>query len=105
MAKSFILLNVTTSNIQARVELYGTSTAQIADSGRSYLTFPSASAADNIISDVTLAASNQYSQATVNTTGFNGDSPQSSTIYVTVTNLDAVSAPITVTFTYVPMEQ
>lgn len=103
LAKSFQLLSITT-NFATRVELYGTANAQSLDVGRAIDTAPSAGVFQNIISDVALDTI-PYQWPYQNRIGANGDNPQKAVLYVTVTNIDTVATAITVTFSFVGLEQ
>jgi hypothetical protein len=102
LAKSFQLLQVT-ANSPCRVQLYGTALAQTLDSGRALDAAPNAGVFQNIISDIALDTI-PYQWPYQNRSGANGDSPQTTLIYITVTNLDVTSDAITVTIQYVPLE-
>lgn len=103
MAKSFQLLLVSAS-ATCRVELYGTALAQTLDLSRGLDSPPGAGTFENIISDAVLDTT-PFQLYFQNRIGANGDSPQASIIYVSITNIDAVSEPFTVTFQFVPLEQ
>ena len=102
VADSFQLLNIST-NSPARVQLYGTNTAQLGDSYRGLDVPTPAGTVQNIICDVVLDTS-PYQWSFQNRTGANADSPQTTTVYVTITNLDSTTDVITLTLTYVPIE-
>ena len=101
LAKAFILLSVTV-NAYARVELYGTSIAQMLDQSRAVGVAP-ANTIQGLLSDVVIQPPTT-TWAYVNTTGANQDSPQSSNIYMTVTNLSGAVTPVTVSVLFVPEE-
>jgi hypothetical protein len=63
---------------------------------------PGAGTAQNIICDVVLDTV-PYQWTFQNRTGANGESPQTTAIYVTVTNLNTTSSAVTVTLLYVPL--
>jgi hypothetical protein len=102
LAKSFQLLQVS-ANSPCRIQLYGTALAQNIDSSRGLDAPPSAGVFQNIISDVALDTS-PYQWPYQNRMGANGDSPQTSLIYISITNLDVASDAITVTINFVPLE-
>lgn len=102
ISRSFQLLQITASS-PARIELYGTATAQNTDLGRALDVPPGAGTFQNIISDVALDTPT-YQWPYQNRIGANGDSPQQPLLYITVTNLDVTSDAITVTLLYVPLE-
>jgi hypothetical protein len=102
MSKSFQLLMVTTS-AAARVQLYGTLFAQSSDLARSLDAAVPAETTQNIITDVALDTS-PFQWSWQDRVGANADTPQTSNIYLTVTNLGVAVVPITVTITYVPLE-
>lgn len=99
MAKAFQLLSIAI-NSPARIQLYGTSTAQTTDLGRGINSPVAAGIGQNIITDLVLDTI-PYSWGWQNRTGSNSDPVQSATIYITITNLDALSDAITVTVQYV----
>lgn len=101
LSKSFQLLSIAV-NSPARVELYGTSSAQGSDLARGLDVAPAAGTAQNIICDVVLDTV-PYQWTFQNRVGASGNSPQTSSIYVTVTNLDTTSDAITLTLVYVPL--
>lgn len=103
MSKSFQLLSLAASAAM-RFELYGTNSAQTADAGRGLDIPPAAGSTQNIICDVALDTA-PYQWAYQSRVGANGDSPQSATVYVTITNIGTVNAALTATLTYVPLER
>lgn len=102
LSKSFQLLTVTASGA-ARVQLYGTATAQSADVSRAVDVPPPAGTMQNIIADVVLDTA-PFAWAFQDRMGANNDTPQTSTAYITVTNLGSAATTITVTLVYVPLE-
>lgn len=98
LSKAFQLINITSSSV-CRVELYGTALAQSGDMGRQLDVPPPAGSTQNIITDVVLDTV-PLSWAFQDRGGSNGDTPQSNTIYISITNLDSTSDIITVTITY-----
>jgi hypothetical protein len=102
ISKSFQPLLIS-STVAARLELYGTATTQAGDAGRGLDVAPPAGTTQNIITDVALdTAPFQWSYQ--DQVGANADNPQVPLAYLTVTNLSAGSAAITVTLLYVPLE-
>jgi hypothetical protein len=103
MSPLFILYKVTVSS-PARVELYSTSGAQTLDRGRPATTPVSSGTENEVIGDFNLALSTESPWlCSPAPTGFNGDDPISSTIYLTVTNLNPSTSPITVSLSYLPL--
>jgi hypothetical protein len=103
MAPLFLLYKVTVSS-PARVELYSTSSAQNSDKGRLVSTPVSLGTENEIIGDFNLALSTESPWlCSPAPTGFNGDDPISSTIYLTVTNLNPSTVPIIVSLFYLPL--
>jgi hypothetical protein len=102
VTKSFQLLSIAVSS-PARVQFYGTASAQSADMGRGLDVPPPAGVMQNIIADVVLDTS-PLLWSFQNRMGANADQPQQSVMYVTITNLDAISDPVTLTLQYVPLE-
>lgn len=87
----------------ARIEIYGTSTAQSTDFSRPLDTPPPAGTAQNIVTDVALDTA-PFIWAFQNRVAANRDSPQVPQLYATVTNIGTGTQAITVTMTYVPLE-
>lgn len=101
LAKAFLMLSVTAS-AACRVELYGSSVAQVLDQGRSAGTTPP-NTIQGLISDVSIVTpANTWFY--VDTVGANQGSPQNSVVYVTITNTGAAVTAITAAFLYVSME-
>jgi hypothetical protein len=101
LSKAFELLSVTATSA-CRIQLYGTALAQSADAFRLLDVSPPAGTGQNIICDVVLDTS-PYLWSFQNREGANADNPVSSTVYITVTNLDTLSDIITLTFSYIPI--
>lgn len=102
VAKSFQLLSLSTSS-PARVQLYGTSLASIGDGYRGLDVPPPAGTVQNIVCDVVLDTT-PFRWFFQDRVGSNADSPQATTIYVRLTNLDTTSDLITMSLGFVPME-
>lgn len=104
IARSFVLLRVSVSS-SARVEFYSTASSQTNDISRSASTPITLGSPIDLIGDFYLFDSSELVwTCSPAPTGFNGDSPSSASIYVTVTNLNPTSAPITVSILYFPLE-
>lgn len=109
IAKAFTVLRVSV-NSAARVELYSTKAAQSVDgpraaSFRSVNNPPPAEIQNQVICDLYLDTIDKFSWVPAwSITGVNGDSPQTTSIYATVTNIGTGSNPIAVTIAYVPIE-
>lgn len=102
MAKGFQLLGISTS-APARVQLYGSAGAQSADAYRAVDTPPPAGTGQGIICDVVLDTA-PFQWAFQNRVGANNESPTTTSVYVTLTNLDTTSDNLTLTVVYVPLE-
>jgi hypothetical protein len=102
MAKSFQLLSIAATSL-ARIELYGTPSAQSGDLSRGLDASPAAGTAQNIICDIALDTT-PMQWSFQSRMGANADNPQSTKVYVSVTNLGSTSAAITVTLVYLPLE-
>jgi hypothetical protein len=101
MAKSFIVVQVTTSAF-ARVELYGTKIAQTLDLSRPVTQGPS-NTTSGLILDVALLTAKTWQ--VLDCVGSNDDNTaRSSTIYITVTNLSTGAGKITASLVFVPEE-
>jgi hypothetical protein len=102
MSKSFQLLSVT-ANGAARIRLYGTAAAQNADLARGLDVAVPAETTQGIITDVALDMA-PYRWAWQDRVGANADLPQTTTVYITITNLGSATAATSVTIMYVPIE-
>jgi hypothetical protein len=100
MAKGFLVINLAGSSF-CRVELYSSKTAQMLDIGRPVSQAP-ANTTSGLIMDVVLLTA--LSWQVLDCVGSNGDSPQSSTIYITVTNVSTAAQAFTVSLQFVPSE-
>lgn len=100
MAEAFTLLNVGVSQA-TRVRLYSTASAQALDVSRGQVP-PTAGTQHGVIADLWLDTPDKFSWLmSPAAQGGNGDAPETSTIYVTITNIDVVSHAITTTLLYV----
>lgn len=102
IAKGFQLLSVA-ANGACRIQLYGTAQAQAQDLGRALDEPPAAGTTQNIITDLALDTP-PYSWSFQNRIAANADSPQTSTVYVTISNIGLAAVAYTVTFQCVPLE-
>lgn len=102
MAKAFVVLSVSV-NTAARVRLYGTASSQTTDLARPITQGPGFGTEQSIIGDMVLDTAPVVWQA-VDMVGANGDSPQSTAVYITVDNLSVMSTDATVTIVYVPLQ-
>lgn len=100
MSKGFMVLHVAASSF-CRIELYGTKAAQTLDLSRPVTLAPS-NTTSGLILDVALLTS--LSWQVLDCVGANGDSPQSFTIYITVTNLSTAAQSFVVALQFVPQE-
>jgi hypothetical protein len=100
-SKAFQLMTVTTSSA-CRIQLYGTKQTQLNDASRGLDVPPSAGTTQGIICDLALDTS-PFTWQFQDRIGSNGDSPVSSTIYISVTNLDVIPDVVNITFEYVPI--
>jgi hypothetical protein len=102
IGRTFQLLTLS-SNIAARVQIYGTAFAQTADLSRALDQPPPAGTTQGIITDIALDTipMNWNFQ---NRVGANGDVPQNPIAYMTITNLSGAATVITVTLQYTPLE-
>jgi hypothetical protein len=102
MSKSFQLLMVTADN-PCRIEVYGTALAQTLDAGRGIDIATLPGTQQDVITDVVLDTL-PYRWSWQNRVGANADNPQSTTIYITVTNESAGNTAITISLVFVPLE-
>lgn len=102
MAKSFVVLQVAV-NSPVRLRLYSTSVAQISDLSRPSTQAPGLGTNQGIIGDIYLDTAPVVWQA-VNMVGANGDSPQSTTIYVTCDNIGLSSGVVNIGISFVPIQ-
>jgi hypothetical protein len=100
MAKGFQVQSVN-ANSFCRIELYGSKPSQTLDQSRPVAQAP-LNTTQGIILDVVLLSS--LSWQVLDCVGANQDSPQSSTIYVTITNLSTAAKAFTVSISYVQLE-
>ena len=100
MAKGFQLQSVN-ANSFCRIELYGSKNAQTLDQTRPVSQSP-ANTTQGIILDVVLLTSLNWK--ILDCVGANMDNPQTSTVYVTITNLSTASKAFTVSLSYVQLE-
>jgi len=100
MAKGFAVL-AASANSFCRVELYGTALAQALDLSRPVTQAPS-NTTQGLILD--LAFLGALSWQVLDCVGANGDSPQGSVIYVTITNLSTAARAFSVSIQFVPNE-
>ena len=103
--KSILLIKVDTGGKKARVRLYNTTANRTADTSpdRPNSTPPVPGTQHGVLCDLYLDTADKYTWwMSPPALGFNGDSPQVSTIYCAITNLDTSTQTITVTFTFVP---
>ena len=101
LSKVFQLLTIGTS-APARVRLYGTAAAQSGDLGRGLDVPLPAGNTQNVICDIALDTS-PLLWSFQDRVGSNNDTPVSSTIYITVTNLDITTDTIRTSIGYVPV--
>lgn len=103
MAKAFVVLSVAVS-AAARVRLYGTVSAQTTDLTRPITQGPGFGTEQGIIADWNLDTAPIVYAGDPNPVGANGDSPQSSSIYLTVDNIGLASTTIAISVVYVPIQ-
>jgi hypothetical protein len=100
MATVFALLHVTV-NAPARIRMYSTKAAQVADLGRSQTSPVVPGSESGIIADFLLLAPNEMDwTCSPIVIGFNDDNTRVSTIYVTVTNPVGSSTILNVSFSF-----
>lgn len=102
LSQSYQLLTLA-ANGACRIELYGNAVTQAQDLARALDTPPAAGTTQNIVSDIALDTA-PFQWVYQNRVGANADSPQSSNVYVTVTNIGSATVAYVVTITYVPLE-
>jgi len=101
LSKAFELLSLSATS-PCRVRMYGSLVAQSADLSRALDTSPPAGTGQNIICDVVLDTAPLLWNFQ-NREGANADNPVTSKVYLTVTNLDAISDIVTLSFSYIPI--
>lgn len=99
---SFQLLNIT-SNVPARITIYGTAFAQTGDLSRGVDQPPPAGTTQGIITDIVLDTA-PLSWQFQDRIGSNGEVPQKPEAFVTITNLSGAAVPVTITLQFVPLE-
>lgn len=100
--KTFDVLSVTSGN-PARIEMYGNSTAQSSDLSRGIDVAPPPGTIQGLVFDIVLDTS-PYQWFFQNVVASNSSSPQATLMYLTITNVDVSSNPITVTINYIIAE-
>ena len=101
--QSFQLLSIST-NAPCCVRLYGNAAAQDTDSSRAIDAPVPAELTQNIVIDLVFDTT-PYFWTTQNIMGVNADSPQGTTLYVTILNPNAVPiSNLTVYITFLPLE-
>lgn len=104
LAESFALLRLSVSS-PARVQLYSTQNSLAMDSGRDLLTPVLNGPSNGVIADFDLElAAEQNFLCSPAVLGFNGDTQQSTAIYIAVTNMKPSTVPITVSFFFIPLQ-
>jgi len=102
IAKGFQCMRVAVS-APARVELYKTAATQNADLSRPFTQAVVIGTENGIIGDWYLLQASELDWiCSPDVPGSNGDSPQTSSIYTTVTNIGASASSIVVTITFTP---
>lgn len=102
-SSTFVPLTISVNNA-ARIELYATNSAQIVDQTRANTTSPGPATQQGILLDVTLNTSPLTWLVTPSLPASNGDSPQKSLSYITVTNEGVASVAITASLQYLILE-
>jgi len=102
MARSFQLLNVTAS-LPCGVRLYGSAAAQSLDTLRAVDAPVAAEVGQDIITDVVFDTS-PFSWDWQNRLGANSDTSQSTTIYVTIVNTQALAQAVSLVIRFVPLQ-
>ena len=100
-SKSFQLISCNAFG-PCEIRLYGTSTAMAADAGRQKYAPPAAELANNIITDLVLDTA-PYTWNWQNRIGANSDTPQTTNLYIAVTNLSGPTM-VQVNITLLPLE-
>ncbi|MFZ0232415.1 MAG: hypothetical protein WA306_09375 [Candidatus Acidiferrales bacterium] len=106
MARAFTVLSVV-CNGALRLRLYSTAAAQTADLNRPNTVPPTPGTNHGVICDLYLASNTQYllwNLAPV-APGSNDDSPQSTNVYCSITNLGVTTVSLTAAITYVADSQ
>jgi hypothetical protein len=103
MVSPSLQLLMLTATAACRVQIYGSRLAQLQDASRPVDTAPPAGISPNIVTDVFLDTL-PFQWGFQNRTAANTETPQTGTLYVTVTNVGSISSAITVTLSYVPLE-
>jgi hypothetical protein len=101
LAKTFQILQVS-ANASCRIQLYGTQAEQNGDLYRVIDQPPPAGSAQNIITDVVLDTS-PFQWSWQDRCGSNNESPRTTTVYITVTNIQSASMTFNITLSFVPL--
>jgi hypothetical protein len=101
-AKSFQLVSIS-ANGPCEVRMYGSSTAMAADSARPLDAPVAAEIANGLITDIALDAS-PFQWFWENRVGCNSDSPQTTNLYFSVTNLSGAPSSVRLNIILLPLE-
>lgn len=101
-------LTKVTASVPARIELYATAAAQSSDFGRpafisGIINPPTAGTEHEVIADLYLDTVLDWAMSPM-AVGANDDFPQTTVLYVTVTNIGAAPATIAASFTYTRLQ-
>ena len=99
--KAYMLMNIEAS-CEAWVRIYSDSASRTADASRSVLTDPLPGS--GVIAEVVTTTGNLTQLITPGVYGFNNESPVTTDIFLSVTNLNASTQGVTVTLTLIQME-
>ena len=102
-ARMFAIIRLTATSA-ARARVYATLQAQTLDLTRATTQAPAFGTTQGLILDVTMDTAPYNWLTTWLPVGANGDSPASPLSYVTVDQIASMSGPITVSFSYLPLE-
>jgi hypothetical protein len=104
LGKTFVLYKVSVSSA-ARVQIYASAATMQADAGRTISLAPADGAANGLVMDLNLALPVESSWlCSPVIIGANAEMPRSGSAYIRVTNLNAVTTPITVSLFYLTLE-
>jgi hypothetical protein len=102
-SRMFGIIRVT-ATAAARVRVYATVQAQTSDLIRPTTQAPAYGTTQGLILDITMDTAPYNWLTTWLPVGANGDSPATPLAYVTVDQIAAMSGPVTVSFSYLPLE-
>jgi len=101
-SKSFQLISCK-ANVACGIRMYGSAVAMAIDASRPLDAPLAAELQNNLVTDIVLDTA-PFTWNWQNRVGANSDTPQTTSLYIAVTNIGAGPTPISVTLTFLPLE-